>query len=260
MRILVQRYSSAAQWLGFFGLILAAWTALYAMQPGAVEAELLRLYGASFWASLCAPLTAQSGFMAVFLMWALMSAAMMAPTFVPTLKTYRDLAHTEAANVTTFYALIGAYLSVWLVFSVVAAAAQLGLAWFGLIGDNGISLSLWLTSGLLVLAGGYQFSTIKEGCLSKCRAPLMFFMQHWKPGVTGAFRMGWTLGLICLGCCWALMLLGFVGGVMNLAWMGLATVLMAVEKLPEIGRFVTRPLGVLLLAAGAFFALKALGI
>lgn len=260
MRDMVARYSGTASWLGFFTLVLAAWTVLYQMQPGAAEAEMLRIYGAGFWAALCAPVTDKSGFFTVFLMWALMSAAMMAPTFAPTLKTYRDLTHTEAANIRTFYTLIFAYLSVWLVFSALASGTQLGLARLGLIGGDGASLSVWLNSGLLLLAGGYQFSTVKEGCLSKCRAPMMFFMQHWKPGVSGAFRMGWALGLVCLGCCWALMLLGFVGGVMNLVWMGIATVLMVVEKLPQIGRIITRPLGILLLGAGVFSALKAVGI
>jgi predicted metal-binding membrane protein len=99
---------------------------------------------------------------------------------------------------------------------------------------------------LLALAGLYQFSTLKEACLNKCRAPLTFFMAHWDEG---ALRNGLRLGLVCLGCCWALMALGFVGGVMNLAFMGLATVVLVVEKLPGLGRWVTRPLGVVLLAS-----------
>jgi len=258
MRNMVLRYSGAAQWLGFFALILVAWSVIYLMQPSATEAELLRIYGADFWATLCAPLTGQSPYWAVLSMWALMSAAMMAPTFAPTLKTYRDLTHTEAASTQTFFALLAAYLTVWLGFSVVAAGAQLLLARQGFLGADGASVSLALTSVLLLVAGGYQFSHAKEACLSKCRAPLMFFMQHWKPGVTGAFRMGWTLGMVCLGCCWALMTLGFVGGVMNLAWMGLATLFMALEKLPDIGRLVTKPLGFVLLGAGLVAGVQAI--
>ena len=83
--------------------------------------------------------------------------------------------------------------------------------------------------------------------MSKCRMPMTFFMQHWDEG---PLRNGLRLGLVCLGCCWALMLLGFVGGVMNVAFMGLATLIMVFEKLPDLGRYVTKPLGWLLIAAG----------
>ena len=84
-------------------------------------------------------------------------------------------------------------------------------------------------------------------------------MQYWQSGAKGAFLMGARLGLVCLGCCWALMALGFVGGVMNLIWMGIATVLMALEKLPEIGRVITKPLGFALIAAALITGFVALG-
>ena len=257
MRNLVERFGDAVQWLGFFGLILLAWGVLYIMQPSAADADLIRLYGSDFWASLCAPATGQSAYFAVFLMWALMSAAMMAPTFVPTLKTYRDLTHTEAANGRTSVALLAAYLGVWIGFSLVAAGAQLLLARLDFLSGDGASISLGLTAALLLTAGIYQFTPLKEACLAKCRAPLTFFVQHWTPGTAGALRMGGVLGLVCLGCCWALMSLGFVGGVMNLIWMGVATVLMVLEKLPQIGRAITKPLGVALVAAGLWAGLQA---
>ena len=104
----------------------------------------------------------------------------------------------------------------------------------------------------MAIAGGYQFSQVKEACLSKCRAPLTFFMQYFDEG---AWRNGLRLGLVCLGCCWAMMCLAFVGGVMNLVFMGLATVLMVVEKLPQIGTYITKPLGYALLCGAALIAL-----
>ena len=107
--------------------------------------------------------------------------------------------------------------------SAAAAALQVALFQLGLIGALGQSLSVPLTMALLIGAGVYQFSPLKDACLSRCRAPLTFFMQHWDEG---PFRNGLRLGADCLGCCWALMLLGFVGGTMNLAFMGLAMVLM----------------------------------
>jgi len=143
--------------------------------------------------------------------------------------------------------LVGGYLLVWVGFSVFAAAAQMILFQAGLLDPFGQSLSTALSGILLLGAGIYQFSPLKEACLSKCRRPLTFFMQHWDEG---PFRNGLRLGAVCIGCCWALMLLAFVGGVMNLAFMGLATLIMVFEKLPELGRFITRPLGVALCGAG----------
>jgi len=258
MRNLVLQNAAAARWLAFFGTILAAWIGLFVMQFAGQTADLSGLYGVSFWASLCGHATAEAGFFSVVSMWALMSGAMMAPTFAPTLKTYQDLTHTEAAGSATFAALLGAYLAVWLGFSLLAGAAQLWLADMALIGIDGASRTWGLTAVLLGVAGLYQFSGAKDSCLTQCRAPMTFFMAHWSPGVSGAARMGLRLGLICLGCCWALMALAFVGGTMNLLWMGLATLLMVVEKLPDIGRYVTRPLGVVLLGAAFGSALLSL--
>ncbi len=260
MRDMVLRHAGAVQWLAFFSLVLLAWAALFVMQPNLPDSELARLYGAEFWASLCAPTAGQATYLSVFTMWVLMSAAMMAPTFVPTLRTFRDLTATNAASTHSFAALLFGFLLVWIGYSALAAALQLGLARAGLVGPFGSSLSLWLTAGLLLLAGAYQFSALKEACLSKCREPLAFFLGNWAEGARGAAQMGLKLGLVCLGCCWALMALAFVGGTMNLVWMGVATLLMVLEKLPEIGRLVTRPLGVGLLAGGLWTGLLATGL
>jgi predicted metal-binding membrane protein len=236
-------------WLALFGLILAAWAALYAMSVPAELRAAGRIYGTEFWADLCTLTPDAAGFARMVLMWALMSAAMMAPTALPAFATYDDLSQSGAQ--TRFSALIAGYLAVWLGFSLAAAAMQLVLLRAGLLDPLGSSASAVLTAGLLAAAGAYQFSALKEACLSKCRAPLTFFLQHWDEG---ALRNGLRLGAVCLGCCWALMLLAFVGGVMNLAFMGLATLLMVFEKLPEIGRWLTRPLGGALLAGAAWVA------
>ncbi|NOX40960.1 MAG: DUF2182 domain-containing protein [Alphaproteobacteria bacterium] len=226
MRTAVFSHVRGAVWLGFFALILAAWAGLFLLQ-----------------------VNAQATYWLVFAMWGLMTAAMMAPTLVPTLRTYRDLGHTEAASARTFASLVAGYLSVWLGYSAVAATLQIGLARLGVLGPGGSSLSWGFNAGLLALAGIYQFSRLKGACLSQCRSPMTFFMGHWQPGSLGAAKMGVHLGVICLGCCWALMALAFVGGTMNLLWMGIATALMVVEKLPELGRYISRPLGVFLLGA-----------
>lgn len=231
-------------WLAFFAGLLLCWVALFLM---AIPPELRALeatYGASIIEILCGGLLGAAGFWSAFAMWGLMSAAMMAPTALPAFATYDDLSNVAA---TGFSQLLGGYVTAWLGFSIFAAAAQVGLYELGLVGGLGQSLSVPLTMALLIGAGLYQFSALKEACLSRCRAPLTFFMQHWEEG---PFRNGLRLGLDCVGCCWALMALGFVGGTMNLAFMGLAMVLMTLEKLPDLGRFVTKPLGVALILSG----------
>ncbi|GAB4287963.1 MAG: DUF2182 domain-containing protein [Roseovarius sp.] len=245
------------RWGLLFALILAAWAALYAMSlPADLRAAARAFgdggeYGAGFWAGLCKVSPDSAGYLRAAAMWALMSAAMMAPTALGAFATYDDLGH---AGQTRFGLLVAGYLAVWLGFSALAAALQLGLVGLGLLSALGDSRSTMLDAGLLGLAGIYQFSPLKAACVARCRAPLGFFFQHWDEG---AWRMGLRLGLACLGCCWALMLLAFVGGVSSLAFMGLAMVLMTLEKLPYLGRHVSAPLGIGLLVLAAASALGA---
>ena len=246
------RMMTGGHWLWLFALILLAWGALYAMALPAELRASARIFGGDFIASLCRITPDAAGYVRITAMWALMTAAMMAPTALPAFATYDDLGHSGQ---TRMGALIAGYLMVWLGFSVLAAGLQMGLYRADLVSAFGDSRSALLSAGLLGLAGAYQFSPLKESCLAKCRAPLTFFMANWDEG---PWRNGLRLGLVCLGCCWALMLLAFVGGVMNIAFMGLATLIMITEKLPDIGRYLTRPLGFGLLAAGAWMALGTL--
>lgn len=237
-------------WLALFAAIVLAWLVLYVMSVSTeyiVQGEMSRLYGAEFWAALCAVSPDMAGYGKLVLMWGLMSAAMMAPTFLPALATYEELPNTLPSGL---WQLLAGYLIVWSGFSTLAAALQLGLFANGFVTPLGESVSPWLTSALLITAGLYQFSRFKEACLAKCRMPLTFFMERWEDSRWNALKMGWQLGVLCLGCCWALMLLGFVGGTMNILWMGAATLLMTFEKLPDLGRYITKPLGLVLVAAG----------
>ena len=235
------RRMGAPHWMALFALILGAWAMLFVMAQPAELREFSQIYGADFWAAFCTLTPDAAGFGRIFVMWVLMSAAMMAPTVLPALATYDDLGRSTSTN---FSALLSGYLLVWIGFSLIAAAAQMVLFQAELLSALGDSRSQALTGLLLLVAGVYQFTPLKEACLSKCRAPLSFFFAHWDEG---PFRNGLRLGAVCLGCCWALMALAFVGGVMNLVFMGLATVIMVLEKMPDIGRFVTRPLGVALI-------------
>lgn len=241
------RQMTGLHWLMLFGGILLAWAALFAMSVPSDLRAAGAIYGAEFWLQLCTMTPDAAGAAKMVLMWVLMSAAMMAPTALPAFATYDDLGQT--AEGTRFGDLVFGYLAVWVGFSLLAAGMQMLLLRADLVSVFGDSRSGILSGGLLLVAGAYQFTQLKEACLSKCRRPLVFFMQHWEEG---PLRNGLRLGAVCLGCCWALMLLAFVGGVMNLAFMGLATLFMVLEKLPEIGRWLTRPMGALLLLSGTW--------
>lgn len=241
-----------ALWLGFFGLILAAWAGLFAMVLSSPLADV----PPGLWAAICLSAEAAS-LPALFAMWALMAGAMMLPTFAPAFHTFLNLGAAGATNPREAAALVAGYALIMLGGAAIGALAQMALSREGLLAPDGSSLSAWLTSGLLIASGIYQFSKQKHMCLSKCRTPLTFFMERWKPGSGQAFRMGAELGVLCLGCCWALMALAFVGGSMSLLWMGAATLFMVLEKLPEIGGPLTRPAGYGLIAAGAIVALRA---
>ncbi len=237
-----------AHWLAFFGTVILAWAVLFAM---AVSARLAPGYDADLLAAICGATPGSAGPGSAVAMWLLMSGAMMAPTAVPAFRTYDDLSH---AAPTSFAWLLGGFLAVWGEFAVLAGLGQYALFRAGLVDGLGQSRSALFAAALLAGAGAYQFSALKAACVARCRAPLAFFVEHW---AEGPWRNGLRLGADCLGCCWALMLLGFVGGVMSLGFMGLALVLMVLEKLPEIGRRVTRPLGAALIVAAAMEAVSA---
>jgi predicted metal-binding membrane protein len=119
-----------------------------------------------------------------------------------------------------------------------------------LVDGLGVAQGVALQGGLLIVAGLWQFTGAKTNCQSVCLTPMSYFLGRFRPGASGGARMGLELGLYCVGCCWAIMALGFVGGVMNLAWMGLATVFMVLEKLPEVGHVLRLPAGALLTVGG----------
>ena len=235
-------------WLGFFALILLAWGGIFAQ---VAQAPI------GLWGVLCTT-AAAAGFFDLWAMWALMAAAMMLPTFVPALRTFVNMGAAGATRPIDSVALVTGYALVWVLGAALGATAQMALSRVGMLAQDGSSLSVWLTTALLIAAGLYQLSILKAACLAKCRMPLTYFMGRWAPGLPRAFRMGAELGLICFGCCWALMALAFVGGTMSLVWMGLATLFMVLEKLPEIGRPLTRPAGFALIGAGVVLALRTL--
>lgn len=187
--------------------------------------------------------------MAIWSMWALMMAAMMLPSALPMILTFVQLG-SRSGERTRSLGFVTAYLVVWFAFSVAATAAQWGLQALGWIDQMIVSTSALLNGLLLLVAGAYQFSPLKRLCLAGCRSPLAFIVGEWRSGMLGAFVMGVRHGLLCVGCCWALMALLFVGGVMSLAWIAALSIAVAVEKLAPGGARVATVFGVALIVAG----------
>jgi predicted metal-binding membrane protein len=187
--------------------------------------------------------------LAIGVMWAVMMAAMMLPSALPMVLTFVDLSERRGQR-SRSVGFVTAYLLAWFAFSAAAVAAQWALQAAGWINPMIVSTSVLLNAVLLVIAGLYQFSPLKRACLARCRTPIGFLLGEWRGGALGSFLMGWRHGLFCLGCCWALMALLFVGGVMNLAWIVALSIAVAIEKLAPGGERVAAVLGVGLAGTG----------
>jgi predicted metal-binding membrane protein len=189
-------------------------------------------------------------------MWTVMMIAMMLPSAAPMILVFTALdrkarATGGVAHVHTGLFVLG-YLAVWSAFSVGAALAQWGLQAAALLSEDAMS-ALPVAGGVVLLAAGvYQLTPLKYACLARCRTPFGFLVAEWRAGAVGALVMGLRHGVFCLGCCWLLMGLLFVGGVMNLAWVAAIAVLVLAEKIVPAGRLTTWATGGLLLAWGLF--------
>ncbi|HET9811531.1 MAG TPA: DUF2182 domain-containing protein [Sphingomicrobium sp.] len=187
-------------------------------------------------------------FAATVLMWWLMMGAMMLPSAVPAVLLYAQVRQSNArtgAALPAPWTFLAGYAAVWLLFSTGAALVQSGFA-----GPGMRIASPKLAGALLLAAGLYQLSPFKGACLAHCRSPAEFFTRHWRPGAAGAFRLGILHGAYCVGCCWMLMALLFIGGVMNLALVALLTAVVAAEKLLPGGRRIARLGGIALICGG----------
>jgi len=188
-------------------------------------------------------------------MWAVMMAGMMLPSATPLILMYGVAARRRGVGeraAREIYALTAGYVTVWALFSIVATTAQRILAARLIISPMMTLTRPTIGAALLLAAGIYQLTPIKRVCLQKCQSPLGFLMHHWRAGAGGAFRMGIDHGAYCLGCCWALMLLLFVGGVMNLVVIAALTAFVAFEKIGPFGVHSARVSGGLLIATGVW--------
>lgn len=197
----------------------------------------------------------------VFVMWAVMMVGMMTPSAAPMVLTYAMVARQAASKGTPFAAaawFAGGYLLAWAAFALVATMGQWALERAALLTPMLASASARFGGGLLLAAGIYQWTPLKNVCLEHCRAPLSFVQRHggFKPDAAGSLRLGLLHGWYCIGCCWALMTLLFVAGVMNILWIVALGALVFAEKLLPFGRIVAKSAGIAAFAAGLWLLVE----
>ena len=248
MHAIVRQALRHAEILTAMGLVFVAswafvaWMTLSMSHP--VVRSMMPLDTAWSWATAAA----------VVVMWGGMMIAMMLPSAAPMILAFDGLERRNAQAgraMSRSLAFGGAYLLVWIGFSALAAGAQWALQASGVLTPMIVSNSNGLTAGLLILAGLYQLTPLKQACLRHCRTPLGFLMAEWRDGTGGAVAMGLKHGLYCAGCCWALMLLLFVAGAMNPVWIAFLTLAVALEKWPQMPGWLTWIYSAALIAAGA---------
>jgi predicted metal-binding membrane protein len=188
-----------------------------------------------------------------FVMWAVMMVAMMVPSAAPMLLMFTTInrrRRTQQQPYVPTVVFLGGYLLVWAGFSALAMLAQWGLHSAALLSPMMVSISPILGGLVLLAAGSFQWTPLKYTCLTRCRSPLGFLMTDWREGHRGALTMGLRHGMYCVGCCWFLMALLFVAGVMNLLWVATIAVFVLVEKVVPRGDLVGRVAGGVLVVAG----------
>ena len=192
----------------------------------------------------------------VFLMWAVMMVAMMLPSAAPVTLLVASIAgkrrEAGAAPGHRTAPFVVGYLAVWFLFAAIATVLQWRLDAAELLSPTMALASNLVAGAVLVIAGIYQWTPLKQACLTHCRSPIGFLMHHWRDGALGAFVSGARHGVFCFGCCWMLMALLFVGGVMNLAWIAGIALLVLIEKTLPWGGWMGRATGGALVVWGLF--------
>ena len=195
----------------------------------------------------------------MLVMWTVMMAAMMLPSAAPMILFHHAVSRAQppqSGSGAASYAFVSGYLAVWTAFGAAAVLVQFGLETATLLDPMAQTAKASLAGGILIACGLYQWTPLKQACLRRCRSPIEFIIAHWRPGSGGAFVMGMRHGIHCVGCCWMLMLLLFVGGVMNVGWIAAIAVLVLIEKVAPHGHWTSRALGGILVAWGALTLLR----
>ncbi len=197
----------------------------------------------------------------LFLMWVVMMIAMMVPTAAGMVLTFAAIERRRPEGPDpvrrTAIFLLG-YVVAWSLYAALATLGQWGLVSAALVSPAGVSKSAILGGALLIVAGIFQWTPLKSACLSRCRSPFAFLMTEWRPGDRGALIMGWRHGIYCVVCCWALMALMFVLGMMNVVWLAVLTVFVLLEKAAPGGRLTGHLAGIVLVGWGAYLLVAGL--
>lgn len=230
------------------GVCALAW--VYLVLMAADMSEMMAMPGM---AAMMQPTWTSGYFMMMFLMWAIMMIGMMLPSVMPTVLIYASIvrkSETQGTLVAPTSAFVSGYILMWIGFSLLATILQWALDMAGLLTPMMVADNNLLGASLLIAAGIYQWLPVKNACLQHCRSPVHFISKYWQSGNFGAMRMGLHHGLYCLGCCWLLMGLLFVGGVMNLLWIAAITVFVLLEKIIPAGDHGGRIAGALMIITG----------
>jgi predicted metal-binding membrane protein len=235
---------------GLAGVIALAWVWLF-MGAG-LHMDEMDMGGGQI--MLMAPPWTAGYAVTIFVMWIVMMAAMMLPSAAPAILLVAALARQrgERHAIASSWQFALGYLAIWGAFSLVATGLQFALDRAGLLSETMASGSVVLAALLLIAAGVYQWTPWKEACLRQCRSPIDFLTRYWRQGAFGPVRAGAWHGAFCLGCCWMLMALLFVGGLMNMFWIAGLALLVLVEKLFPFGRRVSQVTGAALIGWGVF--------
>jgi predicted metal-binding membrane protein len=235
-----------------------AWTYLIRF-----DGQMSSMAGSSIMEQMSMPMSAEWSareFFVVFAMWSVMMVGMMTPAVLPVLLLFAQMKRSKQ-SAGSAYALLfgGAHLSIWIAFSALAASLQWMLHQASLLSAGMILTSSTVAGITLIAAGVYQFSPVKGGCLRRCQSPLGFLMTNWRDGAKGAVDLGVRHGIYCLGCCWAVMLILFVVGVMNLVWVAALTAFLLIEKFGPGGARFAQAGGVAMMLLGALTLAKLTG-
>jgi predicted metal-binding membrane protein len=240
---------------GLFIITLLSWLYVIYLYNQMVNMDM----DALFFAMPMTPVWTATDFILLFLMWVVMMIAMMTPSVAPFTLIFaainRQRRQQERPFVYTAY-LIGGYFLVWAAFSLGATFLQWLLQKISLLNAEMRTTSKIFGSVILIAAGIFQFTPIKQSCLGHCSSPLDFIRRHWKEGKAGAFLMGIKNGFFCVGCCWMLMVLLFFAGIMNLLWVAIISVFVLVEKISPQLKWVSRLAGLILVLYGILFLIK----
>jgi len=229
------------------GITLLAWAYMFYLAANMAGMDMAAMTQVRPWTVIDLFLT--------FIMWAVMMVAMMIPSASPMILIFAQIKRQRQSTLRPYAstsAFLSGYLLAWVGFSTLATLCQWGLHSAALLSPMMVTTSPILAGMILVLAGAFQFTPLKHACLAHCRTPLGLLLTEWRDGWSGALKMGLKHGCFCLGCCWVLMALLFVAGVMNLLWVAAIAAFVLMEKLLPAGHRISRLAGLLLLFLGVW--------